>query len=87
MCQLATPAQIACAECSGCARVAGELRSRRAAEINLTINYALNVDMSCSREALVQLQSSRACHAIGCEAAQSVRMRRMQRIGCSWRRR
>ena len=44
VCQLATPAQIACAECPGCARVAGELTSRRAAEINLTINYALNVD-------------------------------------------
>ena len=53
MCQLATPAQIACAKCPGCTRVAGELRSRRAAEINLTINYALNVDMSSSRKKLL----------------------------------
>ena len=48
--QLRSPA---CAKCPGCTRVAGELRSRRAAEINLTINYALNVDMCPAHETLL----------------------------------
>jgi hypothetical protein len=71
--QLATPAQIACgcAECPGCARVAGELRRRRAAESNLLVNHALNVGTPSSREAVVQLTSSRACRRTGQKAGRS----------------
>ena len=68
MCQPFEPAQNACAECPRCVRVAGELRSRRAAEINLLVNCALNVDIRSSREALVQQLSSRACRLTAWEA-------------------
>ena len=61
VCQRAIPAQIACAECTQCARVAGERGGRRATDFNLLTNYALNVGTSSLREALQQLESSRAC--------------------------
>ena len=59
--QRAIPAQIACTECTQCSRVAGELGGRRATDFNLLTNYALNVGTSSLREALQQLESSRAC--------------------------
>ena len=46
---------------SRCSSVAGELGGRRAADFNLLTNYALNVGTSSLREALQQLESSRAC--------------------------
>jgi hypothetical protein len=71
VCQLFEPAQNACAECPRCDRVTGELRSRLAAEISLLINHALNVGMPSSREAVVQLASSRACRRTGQKAGGS----------------
>ena len=68
VCQLFEPAQNACAECLRCARVAGERRSRRAAEIKLLLNYALNVSTTSPQEAVVQLESSRACRRTGQKA-------------------
>ena len=70
MCKLAAPAQIACAECVGCARVAGELRSRRATEIYVltAYGYAPSGRQACSAEVLVRLMSPRACRCTSLEA-------------------
>ena len=68
MCKLAAPAQIACAECAGCARVAGELRSRRATEIYVLTSYAPSGRQACSAEVLVRLMSPRACRCTSLEA-------------------
>ena len=63
VCQLVEPAQIACAECAGCARVAGELRSRRATDIYVLTAYAPSGRQACSAEELVRLVSPRACRS------------------------
>ena len=42
VCKLTTPAQIARAECAGCNRVAGELQSRRGADIDMLSCCALS---------------------------------------------
>ena len=68
VCQLVEPAQIACAECAGCARVAGELRSRRATEIYVLTAYAPSGRQACSAEELVRLVSPRACRCTSLEA-------------------
>ena len=91
VCQLFEPAQNACAECPRCDRVTGELRSRLAAEISLLINHALNVGMPSSREAVVQLASSRACRRTGQKAGGScgrgdcsaVRLHESRVVACS----
>ena len=51
VCQLVEPAQIACAECAGCARVAGERRSRRATEIYVLITCSLPTRRAGARHA------------------------------------
>ena len=68
MCKLAAPAQIACAECAGCDRVAGELRSRCTTEIYVLTAYAPSGRQACSAEELVRLVSPRASGCIGWEA-------------------
>jgi hypothetical protein len=72
-CTAGVPARDTCpdrlrAECTQCTRVAGELGGRRATDFNLLTNYALNVRTSSPREALQQLESSRACRWTGQDA-------------------
>ena len=78
VCQLFEPAQNACAECLRCARVAGERRSRRAAEIKLLLNYALNVSTTsphrscCAAGIVARLSQDRP------EGRRSMWLRRLQ---------
>ena len=62
------PANIACADCPGRPRVAGEHWSRHAAEICMLTAHALNVLPGVLRRRLQCLLSSPVCCFIGWEA-------------------
>ena len=62
------PAKIACAECPGRPRVAGEHWSRHAADICMLTAHALNVLPGVLRRRLQCLLSSPVCCFIGWEA-------------------
>ena len=62
-------------------QVTGELRCRCATDFNLLTSYAQNVGTSSSREALLQLDSARACRWTRPEGRRIMRLRRPQCSG------